>query len=223
MFVLSRRGARATIDYSNNMEGNDLPTAVPTIAKFQTNLDRMKRPDEERSPASAVIERFSKNRELLEVTAAELLLRREILKCLEGDYTPPEGSVGDLRMNADGNPWPYINQLRAPAQEVLSAAATLSIGFQDWTDFREPAAAAKIFNDPLDRVALRVVLMSCAAFCAAAEFETKVSRHARHQSCSIEAAASTYPLSQCWPENAAQHLADAQSVLNSGGAINVSI
>jgi hypothetical protein len=129
-----------------------------------------------------------------------LLLQREVQahKRDPQGYTPP----GTLRLNdgivADPNesPWPTIEAVRGPAQEVLEAAARFGVDMDD--DQTGYQAGREFFPALADRMHLTAALAKCADLCARAEaFVKNLSARLRGE------ATAPYPTHEnCWPVNA---------------------
>lgn len=137
----------------------------------------------------------------LETLRDGLLLQREAQahKLDPRGYEPPMGkwSLDDsLGIRPDENPWPTIEEVRKPSEDVLEAAMRFGVGMND--DRKGYEAGRDLFPSLADRMHLTAALAKCADFCARAEAFVK------NLAAQI-VGAETLPYQdhdQCWPTNA---------------------
>ena len=129
-----------------------------------------------------------------------LLLRGEIArhKADPHGYEPPRGDVSErwVREAAPGevNAWPLISAFRKGAQQVIDAAYSFGLKFDELKRPDGHEAGRKWFPSLADRLHLGAVVAKCGAFCAHAEVFVKNLRR--------EGSADHLSPDHLWPEEA---------------------
>lgn len=141
--------------------------------------------------------------EALEALRDGLLLQREALlhKRDPRGYEPPRGKWEldeGLAVPLKDNPWPVIEEVRRPSEEVLEAAMRFGVSMND--DRTGYEAGRELFPALADRMHLTAALAKCADFCARAEAFVKnlAARISGRETLPYQ------DHDKCWPENARQ-------------------